>query len=320
MRRVVMVVIAAGLLAACGLEDRSGGDSHLPTAGLGPFAKPEVSATTPAEEPFVLSQNGVAYGDPAALSEGSGFRLWFSRHPVAGGALEIWTVRLPGITALPEGEPVLALAASEPWEGGNVWAPSVIRGADGGLLLYYTAGDPAAPLIARAHSSDGQSWIKDGMVMAGASDPAALRVGERIYLYTARPDQGAIDLAIADDGMTFTPMGAVLRPRPELPAAFDREGVRSPAVSGGLTPAGDLAIDLYWTGRGPQDASAIGAAGSRDGLTFSRFTVLGPAEGVLEPGMTDEQAPSVVRFADHAVMFFGQARVITPSIAVATCP
>jgi len=82
----------------------------------------------------------------------------------------------------------LRAGADEPW----IWAPHVVRDADGSLVMIYHAGaldnDGAAFHLAR--SRDGATWEREGGALfediCVARDPMLLRVGPRWVLYYTR--------------------------------------------------------------------------------------------------------------------------------------
>lgn len=322
--RLALAALAALALAtapACNLDDTSGGRAHLPTTGLGPFGKPPLDVDTPTEEPFVLVERQFALTGPSAIADGDGFYLLYARAPASSpdGPREIWGVHLTSLTAAPTAPPARVLAATEGWEAGRVGAPSLTVAADGTWLLFYEGGPIDAPAVGLARSTDrGATWEKAGVVLAGGREPVALALDDgRVLLYTARADGRAIELAVADaPGGAFVAQGPVLEPQPARDA-FDHAGVDAPAVAGGTTVAGQLRVNLYVTGIGSDGRRAIGSAASADGVTFVRFF---GGEPVVLPTEGDESEPSVMRFADRAVMFFVQPRSNTPAIAVATAP
>jgi hypothetical protein len=304
------------LLVGCGLNGgEGGGDAHLPTAGAGPYSKPSGSAKTPAEEPFVILDNSADLDDPAAIASArGGFEVWFSRTPTAGGATEIWHAHLPGITELPDRGPEPALAATEAWEQGDVEAPSVVDLGEGHLLMYYQGGGG----IGRASSDDGGvTWSKDGMVLAGVTDPSALVVDERTFLYFERPDGIGLATAEGPDGPFVLVPEAVLTPSSGDPDAFDRAWVGEPDVVGGKTAANQVHIGLFYVGRAGNSSHAIGHVASADGRMFMPSMAGKP---VLDAGAPDERGPSAVLFPDRGVLFFAQQRAARTVIAVATTP
>jgi hypothetical protein len=192
----------------------------------------------------------------------------------------------------------------------------VVDLGDGRLVMYYQGGGAAAPAIGRARSDDGgATWTRDGMVLAGGVDPSALVVGRHTFLYFGRA-AGTIGLAEADDDGAFVSAAEpVLVPGGIGPEAFDRARVGQPDAVGGVTPAGQLHVTLFYVGTSSNGTQAIGSAASADGHTFMPF--LG-GKAVLEPGSPDDRGPAAVLFADHGVLFFSQPRAARSVIAVAT--
>jgi hypothetical protein len=314
--------LALAMLAACGVGGAPGGGTdHLPSAGAGPYAKPEASPLTPAEEPYVIVDARADLRDPAALvSPAGGFDLWFTHAPADGGAVEIWYAHLPSVSDKPDVGPELALAAADAWEAGSVESPSVVDEGDGRLVMYYQGGGDAAPAIGRARSVDGgRTWTRDGQVLADGADPSAVVVEAHTYLYFERGDAagGGIGVAEADgpDGAFVASPEPVLEPSEGDPEAFDVRAVGEPDAVGGRTEAGQVHIGLFYVGTASNMTRAIGHAASADGHTFMPF--LG-GKAVLEPGAPDDRGPAAVLFPDRGVLFFSQERAARTVIAVAT--
>jgi hypothetical protein len=307
------------LLAACGIGGAPGGGTdHLPSAGAGPYVKPEASPLTPAEEPYVIVDARADLRAPAALAAPvGGFDLWFTHAPADGGAVEIWYAHVPSVSDKPDVGPELALAAADAWEAGSVEAPSVVDAGDGRLVMYYQGGGATTPAIGRAHSDDGgRTWTRDGQVLTGGTDPSAVVVEAHTFLYFGLAG-GGIGLAEADgpDGAFVAAPEPVLVPSTGNPDAFDVASVGQPDAVGGRSAAGQLHIGLFYVGTSSNQTRAIGHAASADGHTFMPF--LG-GKAVLEPGAPDDQGPAAVLFSDRGVLFFSQERAARTVIAVAT--
>jgi hypothetical protein len=326
--RIEIVAAAALIAGACGLgltDERSGGAENLPTSGAGPYERIEFDFDSPINEPYVIEDRNASFRDPSALARGDGgFRLWFSR-TAAGGVPEIWSAELPGLHDLPDVGPNLAFAATDAWEMGRVEAPDVIEQPDGSLIMFYEAGDPTAPAIGRADSSDGgATWQKHAAnpVLDGAGDPAAVEIEDGDWqLYATRAGADGIYRADSADGVawTFAP-APVIQARPSLDGAFDRFEVGDPFAIAGRSSAGRTVIGLFFNGAdGPDEDSdvAVGYAGSFDGEVWDRF--LG-ADATLLSRELPVEGPTVVLAPRSGTMFFHEVSTGRGKIAAATHP
>jgi hypothetical protein len=287
------------LLVGCGLGGGdSGGATNLPISGAGPYAKiTDPNRTTDLEEPYVVIDPEADITDPAPaeLADGT-IRIFYTR---AGS--EIWRADLPGSLTEPAGPPTLVLAGAT--------APAVI--VDGAtVILFYQTADG----VARATSVDGgASFAPDRLVVAGAQQPGATRAAGRFYLYYTRPDAPGIAVATSDDGLDFSEAAApALMPRP---GGFDAASVGEPGAVGAITAAGELHIGLFYAGASAKGVTAIGYAGSTDGLEFSALTA-----PVLDPGEPSEHGPAALVHPTRALLFFAQNRAGKSAIGLATSP
>jgi hypothetical protein len=308
-----MAVLARALAAllavssACALGGGDGsGDQALPVSGAGPFAKlSDPTGATPLSEPYVVIDPLASISDPAPLELADGtVRIFYTR----GGS----EIRRADLSASLAGasDPVSVLVATA--EEGSPVAPSVVR-RGGALLLYYETDGG----VARASSTDdGVTFERDGIVVAGGRSPGALVVDDRVLLYFTRPGDPDIWLATSTDGLAFTVLATpVLAPSG---ADWDAMGLGDPAPAGGHTATGELHVGLYFTGTGMASSSvvtAIGYAGSSDGLTFEAV----PAP-VLDPAAPSERGPAVVVHPDHVLLLFAQDRSGKLAIAAARNP
>lgn len=316
MRAALLLLV---LSPACAIdllgEYESGGAANLPRAGGGPFRKLAVDLATPADEPYVASDGAAQLSDPSAVAGDDGIALWLGRAEVSRAGSSIVRLAITDLAAAP-GELALSLAPDAAWEAGRVARPAVIDLGGGALRMYYEGGDPAAPAIGRADSTDGgASWTKDpgNPILTGGGDPAAVRVDGRDLVYFTRPDADGIHLAEGDD---LAPIGQVLAPRDDLDGAFDGERIGEPGALAVPRLGGGTRIALYYTGTrvvSGEPLSAIGWAGSFDGSRFER----GGDDPILSPGPPGEGGGTVVFDGGVAVLFFHELRRARLAIAAA---
>jgi hypothetical protein len=300
------------LACGCGLGGgEGGGDDNLPVSGTGPYRKlTDFELLTPLDEPFVISDPGADLDDPFVVEQPGGvLRVFYTRTP-PGGPASIWRSDLASSLSEAPGAPVLVLEAAEGWEEGDVRAPTLVSDA-AGLTMVYQGG---AGALGRAVSTDGgETWTRSGRMLADATSPALLRIGDTTLLYFTRPSSPGIFVASTRDGLTWDE-----RPEPVLaPRAgrFDEIALRAPHAAGGVPPAGGLHIALFYTGTSVAGVTAVGFAGSDDGATF----IARPAP-VLDPGAPSERAPAALLRRTSAVLFFAQDRAGRSAIAAATSP
>lgn len=287
----LLAVLAPG---GCGLgAGEGGGSDFLPTAGLGPYGKVDDLPTPP----FIIVDNAADLRDPSALPRANGgYRVWFTRQDDADVA--IYAADVPGAHVPAAGPPVRILDGAS--------SPGAVRfGSE--ILLFHEAG---ADIALAVSTDDGASFEVIGPVFPGASPGPAVLGGE-LFVYFEGP--GGIHAARSLDGRAFEVYPEpVLTNRSTEALAFDREWVGDPAAVGG-----DDRVALFYVGRAFDGDLAIGAAASRDGITFERA---GGGEAVLEPGMRDETGPSAVLFPSQGILFFAQAFGQVSAIGVATSP
>lgn len=322
---ILKLALTSVLATGCGLglgDRTSGGADNLPTLGAGPFGKLPFDLESGLNEPYVVEVTGASLTHPSVLRRADGgFRLWFGRSDAAApDASAIWYAELPGsLKEAVDRGPELVLAPEEPWEGARVAAPAVVADGDR-LVMFYEAGDPAAPAIGRADSTDGVTWTRAGMVLAGARNPTAVRVDGVwiLYVTSVDPTPGIYRVELGDGDPEV--IGPVLEPRPGDPDAFDRDEVTDPFALARVTEAGRLHVGLWYTGvaaDGDDTATAIGYAGSFDGVAFDRF---GAGLPVLHPASPNELGASAIVEPTEAFLFFHETAGGRGRIALALHP
>ncbi len=329
MRRVAMGLALAAAAGGCGLgltDERSGGAENLPTAGAGPYGRVPFDFDSPISEPFVVAERFASITDPTAVAVDAGFDLWFGYVHVddAPGTSQIWYAQLPGLHDLLAVGPEPALVADADWEAGRVARPSVVDLGGGHLVLFYEGGDPNAPAIGRADSTDGgATWQKhaNNPVLAGAGNPGVVHLDGDWQLYVERPGPSAIYRADSADGVDWALAEApVLEPRRGNLAAFDRVLVTDPAPVVRVTTTGRVAYGLFYSGRDRTAETGkvqVGYAGSADTETWERF--LGD-EPVLIENEAPVRSPTALIGATGGVMFFSEVSAGRGKIAAAVHP
>ncbi len=211
-----------------------------------------------------------------------------------------------------EDNPVLEPGSALGWDGGAVFAPSVLT-SEGTFQMWYTGQVATStavvpPVIGRATSSDGSNWIKDSgnPVLAGglpgewdaggAEDAVVIEVDGTYHLWYASRSEGSgsrIGYATSPDGVNWTRHEAnpVLEPGPE--GSWDVRGVRPGAV---LWINGEYR--MWYTGANAAGTAQIGYATSPDGVEWTKHA----GTPVLQAGGADWEAPGVYR---PAVVFDG---------------
>ena len=274
----------AGALAGCGFgfaDDTSGGHDNLPAAGAGPFRRPAFDLDTPLDEPWLATDPGFDFDEPAALPRaGGGIRYWLGVEPadLPVGDTQIWAGDLAGLGAAPS---ILqpALIADQAWEQGRVSAPTLIT--DGDHLTMFYEGGLADPAIGRADSlDDGRTWQKHGApVLTAARSPGVAWDGAHWLLAVERPAAAGLWLARSDDGVAFTlDATPVFTARTTVTGAFDSVAIREPSLTWSQPSTGRGLWAMWFAGTDmpmPTDDNpwrfAIGYAASFDGVSWQRL-------------------------------------------------
>ncbi len=175
------------------------------------------------------------------------------------------------------------LSASEPWEGGYVTDPWVVRRADGRYLLYYAAAGGIG--VASAASLDGP-WVREGgaAVLPTTSEgtprrPSAVSSagleGASAAMVVYYELAGSIRVATSADGIALTDAGSITTV--PIEARDDRDGVEVEVGAPGAitvpTPAGRSVVRLYYESRRDNGVVLVGMLGSGDGVHFDQFTL-----------------------------------------------
>ena len=334
-----IVVLALAACATLGSEGK--GDVGLPTAGVGPFRR-LVSSEVPGIAPFVLDGEG-GYREPAVLAEDPasaeprvllfaeaslGGRDGTPRRPVLVRSRAVDGRSFAG-TGFPPGRGIeVVLEASEPWEGGVVTAPALLRVKSEVWLFYGGQGG-----IGLAISQDGgHSFTKrPGPVLGSLGSapweggppgaPSAYLEGDSVHLFYAAggflgeavSPPGAPPRFTRTDPVPATPgLDPVLSPSPPVEPSslapgekppFDESGLGDPCVVPRLTPAGRVHIRVLYTGLGAGGKTAIGFA--------ARYGHSGPLARQATPvyaAKGKERSPALLDLGERAFLYFTEPR------------
>jgi hypothetical protein len=348
MRALVLSPLAALIaLPACAtIPESAGGGDSLPSANAGPFR-----AIVAAElGTFRSAPNGLEddrdYGrDPAVIraDDSASSMAVFGYVGAASGASPTTTTPTSTIAryGAPDGRTfdtsdLVVLTADQPWEGGAMGAPAVIR-AGGEILLYYAA----AGGIGLARGTDGMSFTKvEGPVLApdpsgwehGAppASPGVLQLPDgsfrMFYEVALAAGRSAIGEAKSDDGVHWTRAGKgpALAPAggdaDAATAPYDGASVGSPFPATATSAEGRTILRVYY--------GAIDGSGNRSIGLAARYGTDGPLQRAVSPvfGKTSTlgpREPCVVSFGDVAILYVTQSAGTTdatPVVAEAVTP
>ncbi len=225
-----------------------------------------------------------------------------------------WTEGLGGFVAGPE-----VLAASEAWEGGEVFDPWVVVDGDVARLYYAAAGGIG---LAEAPSVEGAfTKVGGAPVVEDARRPSVIRgIDGAWWMYFER--SGAIHAARSEDGRAFVAMGPITL-RGEDAGEGTEVRVASPGAARVETAAERVLVRLYFESvrdgiTEEQEAHVFYVAGSTDGLVFERHPI-----PLLE--QTDVRFPSPLLLDDRVTLLYGNlpyfgGGFLTRAVVVAVGP
>ena len=338
-------------VAGCAtLADGGGGDQNLPNAVGGPFraiAGEELGnersdpnglddATGFTRDPSVID----ADGDPSTY-EVMGF---FAKTLETGGepdprAPPTAIVRHRALDARSfDRAPEIVLEPAEPWEGGAVGAPSVLRVGKEFFLYYAAAGG-----IGLARSDDGLAFAREPKpVLAEAPGgwegggvpqaPGVVRLWDgsfRMFYEVAEEGGiGRIGEAASADGLTWTRIGEGPRLEPSAPPTsggeepYDSAWVGAPFPILAESAQGRQIVRVYYAARDRQGKAVIGLA--------ARIGPDGPLERAVSPvfgtsGSLSPRDPCVLDYGDFALLFITQRAARSaakdyPAVAIGVAP
>jgi hypothetical protein len=206
-------------------------------------------------------------------------------------------------------------------------APTVATWPDHGYLMLFASGSG----IGRANSVDGARWQVDSVAaLRNADEPSLVRLGDRFIAYYTEADPNVsggrrLARALSDDGVAFSPAGAVLAPAQIASPTLwrDVDGIAAPFAEVRLGANGSDVVRLWFAARGLESAPSlqlgrlvptpadwsIGEAGSTDGgATFVVYPFNPVFDRVLDflthPSELD---PAVITWHGTDWMFYRRA-------------
>lgn len=354
MRPVATLLVALPLLSCATLPEPGGGGENLPNAGAGPFralTQPELGNLRSA--PNALEDDEIFTRDPAVIDLDDD-PLTFTIAGYFGAAVKqgdrkpkeadatVVILRYEALDARSfdrSAEPVLS--PEEPWEGGVIGAPSVLK-VGGEVFLYYAA----AGGIGLARSPDGHAFTRlPGPVLGPAPDgweasrvprsPGVIHLPDgsfrMFYEVSVGAGEGdgatAIGEASSPDGVVWTRVGTApaLAPSKAAPGQdepVDDARVGSPFPILAVSAEGRPLLRLYYGARDQAGNEVIGMAarfeGSR-GAPFERSVA--PVFGTGEP--VGSREPCVLAFPGFTLLFATaqtSAMRTRPAVAAGVAP
>ena len=344
MRVLLPSTLAAlmGLPACATLPESAGGGNGLPSANAGPFR-----ALVAAElGGFRSAPNGLEddrdFGrDPAVIRADSDASSMAVFGYVAAAATvngQDPTPTSPTRTITRYGavdgrtfddSALVVLTADQPWEGGVLAAPAVIR-VGGELLLYYAA----AGGVGLARGTDGMTFTKvTGPVLApdpsgwehGAipESPGVVQLSDgsfrMFYQVQVAAGESAIGEASSSDGVTWTRLGsgpALAAAGGDLDAAsapYDAASVGLPFPMLATSAEGRAILRVYYGATDGSGVRTIGLAAryGNDGPLQRGETPVFGSNGTLGP-----REPCVVGFGDVALLYVTESAGTTDTTPV----
>lgn len=305
MRRVVVLAVLGAVRCAT-LAESAGGDSNLPTSGVGPFRK-LAGAEVPGTAPYVLDNTLASYRQPSALPLSQGVALYVVMN--SGGHDIIARTRADdgrafyGATEDVGHKPHAVLASDQSWEAADLSHPSALN-VGSSVWLYYASGGS----IGLARSSDGLTFTKVAMPVLGPDAQGPIDSASVAQL----PD-GTFDMLLAQgdslyeatsaDGLTWQPPTTAPVLAPRVGAGFDSVRVADPYLAPRITPAGRLQLRVLYTGYAPTDGGGVTAAigfAARYGTAGALSRASGPVYSVSK----NERAPTLYFPGDGSTLLY----------------
>ena len=210
-------------------------------------------------------------------------------------------------------------------DSSSVFAPFVLREADGSYKMWYTGFDGSRDRILSATSQDGVNWTKRGVVMdvsSGAIAPSVMKVGAVYHMWFTDITWGMGPLGYLDriyhatssDGFAWSIQGLALDVG--VSGAWDEATVSQQWVIQDSTGA----YRMYYAGWNPTANVQIGLATSLDLITWNRSSMnpvlaWGPS-GAWDDG--DVASPCVVIGSNWTMYYGGRQNLSKEQIGVAS--
>jgi predicted GH43/DUF377 family glycosyl hydrolase len=216
------------------------------------------------------------------------YRMWFSWRPKHGIG---YAQSTDGFNWTARDDVVLGPYPDSPAGELEVTRPFVLV-EPGGLTMWYAAHGPDRVVISRATSVDGLDWERQGVVLTpelawektAIMCPSVLRDDHgRYHMWYSggeRYEPDAIGYATSPDGKTWERVGDEPVLRSGLPGSWESDRVAGAHVF----RVGDWLYAAYIGFANGFEASSIGFARSRDGLTWERHA----GNPVITAGATGE--------------------------------
>ena len=241
----VMALLASSLYAGAGFNNTSeirtysgvdASDGSVWSVGprLTPLIRQGIVLSTGASGEF----DSFELGGPSVLFDSGTYKMWYFGY--SGSTVAIGYATSPDGRTWTKQGPVLA--PSIPLEGSNIAYPEVLKiGSE--YRMWYTGYDGSTGRILAATSSDGLSWVKQGLTLDVGGpgtlddfrvwDPTVLYRHETFYMWytgqsTSDPPRARILLATSSDGLSWTKRGVVVSPG--ATGSMDQDHVANPAV------------------------------------------------------------------------------------------
>lgn len=213
-------------------------------------------------------------------------------------------------------ETSLVLEPTQPWEGGQVGAPSVVARGDARELFYEAAGG-----LGVARSEDGVAFVSaDEPVLDPAAvpwaegpleSPGALLLPDgsyRLFFHTQSRGATVIGVARSDDGRVFEDAEIALSPG-RADGVIDGAGVADPSPILAESAEGRQIVYLYYAASATDGKRSIGlAARFFTGVDDEERYEKNPQAMFAPSGSLEPRAPTVARFESVSFLFTTQKK------------
>jgi hypothetical protein len=319
---LVSLVPAAGFVWGCAtLGEAAGGDSNLPSSGVGPFRK-LASGEVLGSAPYVLDDSAAQYREPSAivLADGSD-ALYVVLHATTGHDVIVRSRATDARTFYGATEdightPPQVLASDQSWEGPDLSYPSALV-VGSSVWVYYVSGGA----VGLAQSTDGLTFTKMGAPVLPADSTPILSAS------VAQLPDGTFDMMFAQgfaiyeatsvDGMSWQRSSStdpVLAPMPGEVAVLD------PCLAPRVTAAARVQVRVLFASQSFADGGLTSYIGFA-----ARYGSSGPLTRSPEPAYSvnkHERAPAFLPLGALSYLYVQEDSQdgTYPSIAAAIAP